>query len=507
MKTQNIFLVLLTFLSTLVMAQNTNQPVSNCITTDVIFEEIHEIIDPIIPPVVDPPQEEETDPCEFPEREVFWLHGYQGDATSWINAQADIQDRFLVSSRNPDYKAYSQNLSEAASRVTDEYLLYSNVEGEHIERNFIIAHSMGGLVAREIGDVYKDGYKAYDGIVTFGTPHQGAAAANTLTYEINKIERFLNVTCDALSAGPLADETNQNVLVGTLASLFRNQIKDARKGVCEYLSDQGLAEVQMFVETGIEHQLTTDNAPNISQSTAGHNAAFYGIENDDNDDLAIRFAGTFIRNVNDFPLYAADDADLVGILKYTSALDFYVTKYHEWNDRHIPVYWYDALKPGIALIKIILNNNYKKVADDYKKGVDWFPTFNPSWKDLIGAGEITVSYEQVGCQCTTYSYGHIESEDFYYGNDIDCSQYEYNGNSGWTDCQPVYAYISLHSDKPSDAFILQESAAHFPGANYEAHEMLGSNHFQMRNDSNTARAMDAIFLDGLNSEYFKTCKR
>ena len=68
-------------------------------------------------------------------------------------------------------------------------------------------------------------------------------------------------------------------------------------------------------------------------------------------------------------------------------------------------------------------------------------------------------------------------------------------------------YVLHGTSKLSDAFILQESAAHFPGANYEAQEMLGSNHFQMRNDSNTARAMDAIFGGGLGRPYFKTCKR
>jgi hypothetical protein len=37
--------------------------------------------------------------------------------------------------------------------------------------------------------------------------------------------------------------------------------------------------------------------------------------------------------------------------------------------------------------------------------------------------------------------------------------------------------------------------------------MIGSNHYQMRNDENTRDAMEAIFDDGLDKTFFKTDKR
>jgi hypothetical protein len=43
-----------------------------------------------------------------------------------------------------------------------------------------------------------------------------------------------------------------------------------------------------------------------------------------------------------------------------------------------------------------------------------------------------------------------------------------------------------------------------PGANYEPRLMQGSNHLQMRNDSEMGKAVDAIFFGGLNRDYFKT---
>lgn len=50
-----------------------------------------------------------------------------------------------------------------------------------------------------------------------------------------------------------------------------------------------------------------------------------------------------------------------------------------------------------------------------------------------------------------------------------------------------------------------------PGANYDPVLMDGSNHLQMKNDSNTKDAIKAIFEDGLDqgnpNAYFKTDKR
>ncbi len=69
------------------------------------------------------------------------------------------------------------------------------------------------------------------------------------------------------------------------------------------------------------------------------------------------------------------------------------------------------------------------------------------------------------------------------------------------------SYIIITTYKPNDGFILAESASNGPGNTHEVHFMPGSNHMQMRNDSNTADAMTNIFEHGLQKEYFKTKKR
>lgn len=69
------------------------------------------------------------------------------------------------------------------------------------------------------------------------------------------------------------------------------------------------------------------------------------------------------------------------------------------------------------------------------------------------------------------------------------------------------SYIISTTYKPNDGFILAESASNGPGNTHEVEYMDGSNHMQMRNDSNTEEAMKKIFEDGLQKDYFKTKKR
>jgi len=137
----------------------------------------------------------------------------------------------------------------------------------------------------------------------------------------------------------------------------------------------------------------------------------------------------------------------------------------------------------------------------WKKGVDWFPTLDPTWQDVIGAGEVRL--EMQGCECIEEDqYGQIT---YFTTNDgTPCEDIEMN-NFPYIQCSPRFIVTSTY--QPNDGFILAESAANGPGNTYPVQFMDGSGHMQMKNDSNTADAMNKIFIQGLGSEYFKTNKR
>jgi len=133
----------------------------------------------------------------------------------------------------------------------------------------------------------------------------------------------------------------------------------------------------------------------------------------------------------------------------------------------------------------------------YRRGLDWFPTLDPTWKDIIGV--IEVDLVQTGCICNFVDdpgrYQIIESGVSNCESIVD----------GFNECWPI---IESHTNTlPSDGFISAQSAMSNPGATYEPREMNGSNHLQMRNDINTRDAMDAIFNGGLGRNYFRTNPR
>lgn len=68
-------------------------------------------------------------------------------------------------------------------------------------------------------------------------------------------------------------------------------------------------------------------------------------------------------------------------------------------------------------------------------------------------------------------------------------------------------FIAQIVPKPSNGFIMSESAMNAPGANYPPRGLPGSSHFQMRYDENTKDAVEKIFEDGIGRTFFQTDKR
>ncbi len=436
-------------------------------------------------------------PEAITERNVFWVHGYQGNSESLAMAGEDAAERYKINSRYPDYNATQTSLSACADELRSD--INSVLNGAvNTDKNFIIAHSMGGLVTRVLGEVPNPaGGPAYNGVITFGTPHLGAAIARTLTGSEAKINLFLSKTCKGLAAGPASEAINNTGAMGRLAVTF-GLAGGVLKEACDAGVGYGFPLVRKFLETGLEGQLTPEAASVLPPVPTGNKAAFFGVEDDDDETLTPRFIGAALHSANDFPLYGADEADGLGLTLVNNELNFYNSRYNHWDNQNAP-WWLWLTCPTCAVAEEI---RYHQLAKSWKKGVDWFQTLNPTWKELIGAMESTVV--QTGCQCDTYSNGNLDYSQTYFGV-TDCESYESGGYAGWTECNPYYEVT--YQNKPSDAFILQESAMNMPGANYEPIEMVGSNHLQMRNDSEMGKAIDAIFLYGLNKEYFKTATR
>ncbi len=437
-------------------------------------------------------------PAAITDRNVFWVHGYQGNSQSLRMPGEDAGKKYRIKSRFPDYNASQSSLNACADELRSDINAVLN-GAVNTEKNFIVAHSMGGLVTRVLGEMANPaGGPAYNGVITFGTPHLGAAVANTLVNSPEKINAFLTQACKELSAGPVNESINNTGILGRVAVAF-----GFAGGVLANACDAGIGEgfplVSSFLSTGLEGQLTTTVASSLPPTPTGNKAVFYGVEDDDNETLTPRFMGAVMHSANEFPVYGADASDGLGITMVNHELNNYVSKHHYWDEQCAP--WYLWLTcPPCAIAEEI---RYNQLTNSWKKGVDWFPTLNPSWKYLIGALDLNI--EQTGCQCDTYSYGNLQYTQTYHGV-TDCDAYESSSSTQWTECNPYYEVFS--QTQPSDGFILQESAMNMPGLNYPVQVMQGSNHLQMRNDSQMGDAVNLIFNNGIDHRgYFNTEKK
>lgn len=427
-----------------------------------------------------------------PDKTVFWVHGYSGDEANMVAVSNYVENLFKVNSIRVDYSVSQQSLdSSAANLETDiDDALWSAV---NTENNFIIAHSMGGLVVRTLGQMTVEGtdIPMYNGLITFGTPHQGAYAANTLVENPEMITDFLSNVCDKLGKGPGMEYLYMSEFwgqewAGPLALfLFGGALMDE---LCDFVPDLGFDLLTAFAEQGVEEELTTTAVASIPEMPTDNNAVFYGIE-DGHDDgsLTPRFIGSMIKDVEDWGLFGADAADAYGMNEVATMNDMYISKMNYWNSQILTCPWWSWFVPGGTTVCLIQSANAIKLRNAYKDGVDWFPTLDPSWQELIGARQSTL--RQVGCKCYSYQYGHLEGTYVLYDGDGDCG--------GWiepdTYCEPYFELVS--EQKESDGFILAESGMNGPGMTYDAQFMEGSNHMQMKNDSNMEWAVEMIFID------------
>lgn len=94
-------------------------------------------------------------------RNVFWIHGVQGDVKS-LHAFSDyFNEKYKINSYHPFYQS-NRGFQYGAYQL-------SGLNVGNKSDDMVIAHSMGGLVARQF---YKDyPQRRFGGLITISTPH------------------------------------------------------------------------------------------------------------------------------------------------------------------------------------------------------------------------------------------------------------------------------------------------------------------------------------------------
>jgi hypothetical protein len=501
-----------------------------------------------------------------PDRVVYWVHGLGGTQVSLENAAIATENfpvtpipgfvprkiksiipigstNIATGTKNTSYTDASMNNAAitltqnmGSSRINDVPLSARNPVND-----FIISHSQGGIVSRTY-DYRKNNNldaiaRQISGIVTFGTPHKGAKILNNTPLILS----FASNGAQKLIAGSKAEFDES--LAGRLLDLFWAGGTDKIDTVIKKVTDGVANKVLPLLfkdNTAPISQDYKDGAPFLNTlktndlASTTHKAAFYGQETEP---IIWRTFYNFInKKPEEFATFSADfDQELVDNMNQNAAEYF-----NRWNfskaaaDMHLANYhdlnWWNFMTSYCSnnCGDLVLCGNaaycsyqkFKRVADAYNQGVQWFANANDEWKLIIGALE--VGPVQDGCvassdytvwecdpnapqNCAWVTYTSISLQG---SGIINCAQF----NTPTEIYLPNTSIVKTYKD--SDGTVTVESASAYPGLQWPALDMQGSNHLQMRNDDNTRKRLNNLFDGAKNASgqwiidpWFKTVAR
>jgi pimeloyl-ACP methyl ester carboxylesterase len=459
------------------------------------------------------------------DRVVFWLHGLGGndaaftkvvEATTFTGAPGYPERR--IGSVQLGYQNHTFSLGSAGAFVESQIRVNdaaSSSFGLGFNNNFIIAHSQGGLVARVVDKMYSDFSwlgRRINGLVTFGTPHQGARILDN----IGNFNTFISSGCSDLSAGVLEEAIPNGFLIDLI--IPNGIVSAVTQPICALAGEAAPLAFSDFTQPITEDYKINTTTPILAQLNSFQSnipkVAFYGVEDQSTMLWRILF------NVKDqlpnaFPAFGADDDNKLvnaansNLLKYQTKATFWQNQWSSlasnycngWQWFFAPVYCiFNDGNVNSDRNKAILNR------DAWQKGANWWATANDKFSTTIGALDFQeVQSTAFECNCESYDYdGNTVSQWTEFSDSPNCPNYgpfsgcNFTGN---TDIQTTFIPIT----KESDGIVLRESAENFPGA-ASIGRMEGSNHQQMRNDSNTKQKLLELW-GGTHGSFFITGTR
>ena len=111
-------------------------------------------------------------------RDVFWMHGLNGDVNSMLALSEYFGSRYAINSYVPSYIS-TRGIDFAAS----QWRMFNFARRTD---NFVVTHSMGGLVARYYDQHYTD--NRFEGLITMAAPHRGSEFANS--FDNGRVKSF-----------------------------------------------------------------------------------------------------------------------------------------------------------------------------------------------------------------------------------------------------------------------------------------------------------------------------
>jgi len=487
-----------------------------------------------IPP---PPEDPEFNPPPVNDRRgIYWVHGLGGNEDSWTEAStATMNGAPQFPARNafcfvsPKYATTSL---EGSASSLHQKILNAAMPGVDTSKhlNFIIAHSQGSLVGRQV-DLYlnnltpenEDLERRFHGMVTFGGPHLGAKIINNRDNGV--MTQFVETTCKKVLTTEAINLIDNK---GFLQALIGNKpIINGVSGLCNNVGD-----ILPFIMGGV-FEGTSDDYPVGGEKVAIlndfghpdlHKAAFAGVEYklDAGDEpanpkqLMWRMLTTFVFDDkgNNGPAFSRNEDDsLVNVANRLAQkyLSIQLEKQEEIDELKS---WFPFLPcEGFDWVFFFgpctaLDGHFRKLEEERninRDAYEWLDKADMGWKIIIGALEVEVT-EETGCECTWtdntvlegWSYTTFEAA----SSPEQCANIQSGNPNETVSCNFVTRSYPSLVFKPSDGVVTLESASGFPGVSI-TNRVEETNHFQLRNSVGTRDALLLLYRGQAGDEWFK----
>lgn len=455
-------------------------------------------------------------------RLIYFLHGLGGNHLSWDAVDDAHMHLFKYMPVKPDYEFHQRDFHEASYEVSldmdDERRDALRNESITTDPPYVIAHSQGGLVARDMDRKFALNFstrfnevnRQFYGLVTFGTPHLGARIAVSEQELLDFSSELCRTLTNSILRQELANASLKTPVYLKLIDRLEWSIPMFNTILCDDLVETGVD----LLSKGQQARITEHygpSAPYLNSLNQFYNpqlakAAFYGVEEDPILwRLATYLVGSDPHDQVKFDRFGANQDDSIARNMDDLRQKLIVRRFDKEDELDDLLYrrsktWFfrRKLDQQISLVR-----NALKAHSD---AIDFIYNSNDLYKVIIGATDHTTTKKTlVYYACWSNSGTRVR---------LISDPSQCNGTA-----VPIYRYINY--PHPSDGVVLASSQQQFPGCHpmhihpmnevvihggdgWTTHTVKNAvNHMQMRNCLQTDAALRRIYTGNGVPRFFK----
>ena len=386
------------------------------------------------------------------DRPVIWVHSLGENAQTWAIYNEIFNTERQINGLSNSY-VVNQGIATFSNNI--EATISTNFPGTIgvQTQNISIGHGLGGLALRELSRTRTGGSKSLEGLITVGSPNDGATIVNSI--RTGRVVSAATDACVRLQAGPRSENPIRNVSVSGVSSSV----------LCGILSNNLL---NPLFENQANNPSVDDIVPESSFLTTLNSDApsiqAISIRGNENSPVHWRLLSSFNSN---------NENDTEYVQRAMQMRAYYNNSYIYNLSLTVATGIFSFFIPGVAALAAI----HAHRAVEWNKGKKWFDQSENIWNGLIGCTGETVYHTVTftGNVCNGFTTGTPQW--------INCL-YSQCGGLIENCIQPITTTFVTFVNYSSDGLLCDQTQLidGLPPENY--YEARGVNHMEQTNTTN-----------------------